>query len=234
MRKTQMVNAKVNEAEKAFCATKVNTGNKSNVEYDELNAVNEAMKLEYDAISKRKQEKAKRRMRRRKDHFKAVRKMNIDKQVNVGKNGALMYNNLHQYSKNKIHCSCPLCAFNGKHNGHLVFKKIYTESDRRKMDSMDLKMKEYMSGMEDLWADEGELGKPRCYCEECTSCYECNRHCDDYEDLMPTNRAYYKHDDYPTVWKDDSEDDCYDAAKDDYCDDYWLDDWDDVYDDWDD
>ena len=99
MRKAQMVNAKVNEAEKAFCATKVNTGNKSNVEYDELNAVNEAMKLEYDAISKRKQEKAKRRMRRRKDHFKAVRKMNIDKQVNVGKNGALMYNNLHQYSK---------------------------------------------------------------------------------------------------------------------------------------
>ena len=63
MRKAQMVNAKVNEAEKAFCATKVNTGNKSNVEYDELNAVNEAMKLEYDAISKRKQEKAKRRMR---------------------------------------------------------------------------------------------------------------------------------------------------------------------------
>ena len=42
MRKTQMVNAKVNEVEKTFCTTKVNVGNKSNVEFDELNAVNEA------------------------------------------------------------------------------------------------------------------------------------------------------------------------------------------------
>lgn len=69
MRKTQMVNAKVNEAEKVFCTTKVNVGNKSNVEFDELNAVNEAMKLEYDAISKRKQEKAKKRNASKKRSF---------------------------------------------------------------------------------------------------------------------------------------------------------------------
>lgn len=69
MRKTQMVNAKVNEAEKVFCTTKINVGNKSNVEFDELNAVNEAMKLEYDAISKRKQEKGKKRNASKKRSF---------------------------------------------------------------------------------------------------------------------------------------------------------------------
>lgn len=39
---------------------------------------------------------------------KALRKRRIDSAICWG--GHLMYDNLHQYSKNKIHCSCPMCS----------------------------------------------------------------------------------------------------------------------------
>lgn len=42
-----------------------------------------------------------------------------------------------QYSKGKIHCSCPLCAF-GKYDKNQV-----TDSDRRKIDEMESKLKEF-------------------------------------------------------------------------------------------
>lgn len=41
---------------------------------------------------------------RRMNWRKAIRKRQIVQQY-----GFEWYNNLHQYSKNKIHCSCPLC-----------------------------------------------------------------------------------------------------------------------------
>ena len=47
--------------------------------------------------------------RRYKSYTKAKRKRNIDAAVYRGY-GIHWYNNLHQYSKNKIHCSCPMCA----------------------------------------------------------------------------------------------------------------------------
>lgn len=43
--------------------------------------------------------------RRKKDFAKAKRKQAIIKHY-----GLDWYDNLHQYSKNKIHCSCALCA----------------------------------------------------------------------------------------------------------------------------
>lgn len=71
------------------------------------------------------------------------------------------YDNLHQYSKNKIHCSCPMCAAktNNKRNksrgpvcgsrGVRVpntcsryGKKTYTMSDKKKIDSMRYQLAE--------------------------------------------------------------------------------------------
>ncbi len=44
--------------------------------------------------------------KRHNDFTKAIRKQNIC----IRHYGFNYYSNLHQYSKNKIHCSCPLCA----------------------------------------------------------------------------------------------------------------------------
>lgn len=44
--------------------------------------------------------------RRKNDYNKAIRKKNIAEHHY----GWAYYDNVHQYSKNKIHCSCPLCS----------------------------------------------------------------------------------------------------------------------------
>ena len=46
---------------------------------------------------------------RRRSILKALRKRRLDSQVTwySDTRGYGMYDNLHQYSKNKIHCSCP-------------------------------------------------------------------------------------------------------------------------------
>lgn len=41
----------------------------------------------------------------KKDWHKAIRKQRIAREIY----GSDVYDNLHQYSKNKIHCSCDLC-----------------------------------------------------------------------------------------------------------------------------
>lgn len=58
---------------------------------------------------------------------KALRKQRIDKEVH-GKFCPPWYNNLHQYSKNKIHCSCGLCQVKTGRHG-------YTITDKKKIDS---------------------------------------------------------------------------------------------------
>lgn len=50
---------------------------------------------------------------RRMSYLKALRKKKITEEVYWDGNGPYYhpyYNNLHQYSKNKIHCSCPMCS----------------------------------------------------------------------------------------------------------------------------
>ena len=57
------------------------------------------------------------------------------------------YDNLHQYSKNKIHCSCPMCSAKTKgnflwgsssrHNG-----KNYSIKDLKRYDEMMYELKE--------------------------------------------------------------------------------------------
>ena len=55
-------------------------------------------------------EKNKKRAKRRKnDYAKAVRKKKLDEEIH--RNLSPWYNNLHEYSKNEIHCSCQMCRF---------------------------------------------------------------------------------------------------------------------------
>ena len=75
--------------------------------------------------------------RRYKDYTKAKRKRNIDAAIYQYP----WYNNLHQYSKNKIHCSCPMCATktnNRKANGR-YYAPVWNPSmmDLKKSISMD-------------------------------------------------------------------------------------------------
>lgn len=54
------------------------------------------------------------------------------------------YDNLHQYSKNKIHCSCPICSAKTRNKGKRRYRKgnysralNYKVSDLRKQMAMD-------------------------------------------------------------------------------------------------
>ena len=81
--------------------------------------------------------KNKRRAKRRKqDVTKAIRKRSICNTM-YGKD---WYDNLHQYSKNKVHCSCNMCRFRPVWNPDA--KPV---SDMRKADAMDYKMDEYLT-----------------------------------------------------------------------------------------
>ena len=54
------------------------------------------------------------------------------------------YDNLHQYSKNKVHCSCPSCQTKTRNKGHRRYRKggyhraiNYTRQDLIRMIDMD-------------------------------------------------------------------------------------------------
>lgn len=76
-------------------------------------------------------EKDKSRFNRRKqDYKKAKRKEQITREVYHSKplddeEGWHWYNNLHQFSKNKIHCSCPMCSALEKTNTKKLKGKGY-------------------------------------------------------------------------------------------------------------
>ena len=48
---------------------------------------------------------------------KALRKKRITEEVYYDGKEHPYYNNLHQYSKNKIHCSCPMCSPKTRNKG---------------------------------------------------------------------------------------------------------------------
>ena len=50
--------------------------------------------------------------RRKRNWKKAIRKRRIAKEIypSISEDGNEYYDNLHQYSKNKIHCSCGFCC----------------------------------------------------------------------------------------------------------------------------
>jgi hypothetical protein len=82
--------------------------------------------------------------RRHKDIVKAIRKKKLSKII-YGEYE--LYKNLHQYSKNKIHCSCPLCAaktnsryFQGSHR---LGKKNWDIKDLKKLEALIYSEEEY-------------------------------------------------------------------------------------------
>ena len=79
---------------------------------------------------------------RRKSIIKALRKRRIDHEVYNYHDGDGFYDNLHQYSKNKIHCSCPMCSAKTKNKGHRkknwwAPSRNYTISDLRKIQKLE-------------------------------------------------------------------------------------------------
>jgi Mn-containing catalase len=64
--------------------------------------------------------------RRKNDFKKALHKMKKDHSTN----DTPYYDNIHQYSKNKIHCSCPKCANKyNKHDKHSKKTKTYLNQE---------------------------------------------------------------------------------------------------------
>lgn len=78
--------------------------------------------------------------------IKALRKRRIDRDVfwHPSSYGSTctMYDNLHQYSKNKIHCSCPMCSAKTRNKGSNKKKGMspsinYKISDVRKIQKLE-------------------------------------------------------------------------------------------------
>ena len=57
-----------------------------------------------------------RALRRSRAFTKAIRKKNISDSIYFSTTGHSFYPHLHQFSKNKIHCSCPLCRAKSKYS----------------------------------------------------------------------------------------------------------------------
>ena len=80
--------------------------------------------------------------RRHKNIVKALRKRNITRTCYCA--GGLnweYYDNLHQYSKNKIHCSCPMCSSKTNNRGRLkwygIGRKNWKHSDLIKINRLE-------------------------------------------------------------------------------------------------
>lgn len=82
---------------------------------------------------------------------KVLRKKHLIERLHPSWNG--YYDNLHQYSKNKIHCSCPMCSAKTRNKGrrskHATWGRSinYRRPDLLRQMSMDQQMRE-----EGFWA----------------------------------------------------------------------------------
>lgn len=79
--------------------------------------------------------------RRKNDIRAAIRKRGITEHVYFDV-GHPYYDNLHQFSKNKIHCSCPLCA---NKSNPAKGGKNWSPSDRRKLEMAKSQVDEYFT-----------------------------------------------------------------------------------------
>lgn len=76
--------------------------------------------------------------KRHNDWKKAIRKKKI-----INAYGWDYYDNLHQYSKNKIHCSCPLCRSKTNNKGSKFGpRENWSISDTRRIEEMEEQMME--------------------------------------------------------------------------------------------
>lgn len=78
--------------------------------------------------------------KRHNDYVKALRKRRIDRETAPKEWGHDWYDNLHQYSKNKIHCSCPMCSRktnNKGKKGNWEPTPNWSMQDRRNLDKLN-------------------------------------------------------------------------------------------------
>lgn len=74
--------------------------------------------------------------KRHNDWRKAIRKRNIVHAVYGWDIG--WYDNLHQYSKNKIHCSCPMCRLKtAKRKSWGTNRKNWSLADEKRIEEMN-------------------------------------------------------------------------------------------------
>ena len=103
------------------------------------------MNIEFneDVTMVKSEVKGDRGKRRKQDYTKAVSRRNKD--ISRGDVFAKhpWYSNLHQYSKNKIHCSCPLCAFNAKKHGRVLYGRILPMGDKKREDKLLSQLEDY-------------------------------------------------------------------------------------------
>lgn len=112
----------------------------------DINKFNMDMELDEELMEEMPEKselKGNRGHRRKTDYQKAVSKKHKDASRGQHFVEHPWYDNLHQYSKGKIHCSCALCAFNYKRHGQVVFGKILPMGDQRKAEAMKAKLREY-------------------------------------------------------------------------------------------
>ncbi len=83
-------------------------------------------------------------VRRHNDWKKAIRKHDICEKHY----GFEWYDNLHQYSKNKIHCSCPMCRSKIKNKQMCGPTECWPMQDRKRFDDMEQQLEEYMEDEE--------------------------------------------------------------------------------------
>ena len=98
---------------------------------------------------------------------KALRKRRLAREIYHSQNNPKWenYDNLHQFSKNKIHCSCPCCSTKTRNKGHRRHKAgnynrnlNYKASELRRLLAMDEEEMEYV----------GRIWRPnRCKYESC-------------------------------------------------------------------
>lgn len=76
--------------------------------------------------------------KRHNDYTKAIRKRKIDRETQPSGWNHDWYNNLHQYNKNKIHCSCPMCSVKTNNRGHNGWKPntLWSITDQKKLDAL--------------------------------------------------------------------------------------------------
>ena len=75
--------------------------------------------------------------KRHNDWVKAIRKRRIDRELKGTRHHLDWYDNLHQYSKNKIHCSCPFCrAKTAKGKTPWSGGKNWSINDEKRIDEM--------------------------------------------------------------------------------------------------
>lgn len=94
--------------------------------------------------------------KRHNDWSKAIRKRKIVEEVYGWSEG--WYDNLHQYSCNKIHCSCGMCSRLNKTNNHGHRRKIagnyapsknWSINDQRRINEMEDQLEEVSEDNED-------------------------------------------------------------------------------------